>query len=73
MNINNGSDIKTNTSSFTPSTANSSFRLSVFNYYQPVNNLGLDGHIQEMIFWNYDYSAHKSAINNNINNYYNIY
>jgi hypothetical protein len=73
MNINNGSDIKTNTSSFTPSTANSSFRLSVFNYRLPANNLGLDGHIQEMIFWNDDYSADKSAINSNINDYYSIY
>jgi hypothetical protein len=73
MNINNGSDIATNTSSFTPSTANSSFRLSVFNYYIPSNNLGLDGHIQEMIFWNDDYSADKSAINTNINDYYSIY
>jgi hypothetical protein len=69
MNINNGSDIATNTSSFTPSTGNSSFRLSVFNYYIPSNNLGLDGHIQEMIFWNDDYSADKSAINTNINDY----
>jgi hypothetical protein len=73
MNINNGSDIKTNTSSFTPSTANSSFRLSVFNYRLPANNLGLDGHIQEMIFWNDDYSTDKSAINSNINDYYSIY
>ena len=73
MNINNGSDIATNTSSFTPSTANSSQDLNVFNYQFPANNLGLDGHIQEMIFFNYDYSADKAAINNNINNYYSIY
>ncbi len=73
LNINNGSDIATNTNSFTPNTANSSQELNVFNYYKPVNNFGLTGHIQEMIFWDYDYSADKAAINNNINNYYNIY
>ncbi len=73
LNINNGSDIATNTNSFTPNTANSSQELNVFNYYKPVNNFGLTGHIQEMIFWDYDYSADKAAINNNINNYYGIY
>lgn len=73
LNINNGSDIATNTSSFTPSTADSSFRLAVFNYNVPSNNLGLNGDIQEMIFFNYDYSADKAAINTNINDYYSIY
>lgn len=71
--INNGTDVKNNTSSFTPSTANSTRRLSILNYYASVVGFGLNGFLQEFIIWEFDHSNDKSAINTNINDYYSIY
>ena len=73
MNLNGGADIDNNTSVFTPSTADSTLRLHLFNYRFPSVGLGTDGYCQEMIFWNDDYTADKSAISDNINSYYGIY
>ena len=71
--INNGTDVKNNTSSFTPSTANSTRRLSVLNYYASVVGFGLNGFLQEFIIWDFDYSADKEDINTDVNNHYEIY
>ncbi len=73
MSLNGGADINTNTSVFTPSTANSTLRMHLFNYRYPQVGYGTNGYCQEMIFWNDDYTADKSAISNNINSYYGIY
>jgi hypothetical protein len=73
MSLNAGSDIATNTGSFTPSTANSTLRMHLFNYRYPQVGYGTNGYCQEMIFWNDNYTADKSAISGNINSYYGIY
>jgi hypothetical protein len=73
MSLNNGGDIDNNNNVFTPSTANSTLRLHLFNYQFPSVGFGTGGYCQEMIFWNDDYTADKSAISNNINDYYSIY
>jgi hypothetical protein len=73
MSLNGGSDIATNAATFTPSTANSTMSLHLFNYRYPQVGYGTNGYCQEMIFWEYDYTGDKAAISDNINNYYGIY
>jgi hypothetical protein len=73
MSLNNGGDIDNNNNVFTPNTANSTLRMHLFNYQFPSVGFGTGGYCQEMIFWNDDYTADKSAISNNINDYYSIY
>ena len=73
MSLNNGANIDNNNNAFTPSTANSTLRLHLFNYQYPSVGFGTNGYCQEMIFWNDNYTADKSAISDNINSYYGIY
>ncbi len=73
MSLNSDSDIANNNGTFTPSTADSTLRMHFFNYRYPSVGYGVDGYCQEMIFWDYDYTADKSAISDNINSYYGIY
>ena len=73
MNLNGGADIDNNNNSFTPSTADSTLRMHLFNYRFPSVGYGTNGYCQEMIFWDDDYTADKSAISNDINSYYGIY
>lgn len=73
ISLNNGANIDNNNNAFTPSTANSTLRMHLFNYQYPSVGYGTNGYCQEMIFWNNNYTADKSAISDNINNYYGIY
>lgn len=73
MNLNDAADIDNNNGNFTPSTADSTLRMHLFNYRYPSVGYGTDGYCQEMIFWDDDYTADKSAISDNINSYYGIY
>jgi hypothetical protein len=73
MNLNGGVDIDNNNNTFTPSTANSTLRMHLFNYRYPSVGYGTNGYCQEMIFWEDDYTGDKDAISDNINSYYGIY
>lgn len=73
MSLNDDSDIAKNNGNFTPSTADSTLRMHLFNYRFPSVGLGTNGYCQEMIFWKDDYTADKEDISNNINDYYEIY
>ncbi len=73
MSLNSDPDIANNNGAFTPSTADSTLRLHLFNYRYPSVGYGTNGYCQEMIFWEDDYTANKNDISNNINDYYGIY
>ncbi len=68
--INGGSELKTNTSTRTPSTANATFNLK-FGIINTV--LPLLGNIQESIFYASDQTTTRTQIETNINQYYAIY
>ena len=70
--INNGSAIKNNTSTATPSNANASYDLSIGSVL-PTGNGVFNGGISEIILYPSDQTTNRIGISSNINSFYSIY
>lgn len=69
--INNSGVNQNNSNSGTASTLDSTFNLQFGTYG---NNSGnMNGHFQEVVFWNSNQSSNRTGIQSNINTYYGIY
>lgn len=69
--FNNGSVNQGNTSTGTPSTNNASQNFQLSSYGD--GGGGMDGNLQECIFWAIDQASNRTNIHNNVNSYYGIY